>query len=131
MGEKGVPGKDGQNGRDGSLEQLRASYDGERTLTLTFKDGRPIEGGVIVLPIPIDRGVWSERAYDLGDVVTWDGAAWIAKEPTTDKPAYAKGAWRLAVKQGRPGKQGQPGENGKDGRDGRDLTQMTLDGKKY
>lgn len=122
----GAPGKDG---RDGTLEQLVATYDGERTVTFCFKNGDPIEGGVIRLPIVIDRGVYdASQAYETGDGVTYGGSFWIAKahshgrQPGTNDGAEA---WRLAVKHGRDGKPGAPGSkglDGKDGRPGRDLT---------
>lgn len=127
-GVNGTDGQPGANGRDGTLDNLKAVYDGERTLTLCFKDGTPLDGGVIVLPIPIDRGVYRpESTYEKGDAVTYGGSVFIAQMPTAARPDDASRAWRLAVKHGREGK---PGLNGKDGINGRDLT-PTADARRY
>lgn len=118
-GRHGDPGRDGANGRDGTLENLKATYDGERTVTFCFKNGDPIEGGVIHLPIPLDRGVYvAGKAYEKGDGVTWGGSFWIAQDATDAKPgdaAAASRAWRLSVKAGRDGKAGPEGKQGPQG----------------
>lgn len=118
-GDKGLDGQDGLNGkdgRDGTLEHLKVAYDGERTITLCFKNGDPIDGGVIQLPIVIDRGVYRpDTAYSKGDGVTWGGSFWIAQCETSAKPGEASPesrAWRLAVKKGADGKQGPMGKTG-------------------
>lgn len=54
----------------------------------------------------IYRGVWKEAEMELGDVVTWGGSAWHCQEKTTDKPGTST-AWKLMVKEGRPGKDGK------------------------
>lgn len=114
-GEKGLDGKDGvgtagRDGRDGSLENLKAMFDGERTVTLCFKDGRAIEGGVIRFPVPIYRGVFVEgKTYEPADTVTWAGSTWVANTETTLKPGEGTKAWTLIVKRGRDGKDGQDG----------------------
>lgn len=122
-GEAGAKGIDGKDGRDGTLDNLKAIFDGERTVTLCFKDGTPIDGGVIRFPTVIDRGVFDvERAYDAGDGVTWGGSFWIAQGNTKGaKPgdvATASRAWRLAVKAGRDGRQGKDGPVGPPGAKG-------------
>jgi integrin beta 3 len=121
-GDKGADGKDGLNGRDGTLENLKMLFDGERTVTFCFKDGTPIEGGVIRFPIVLDKDVWTASAtYEQGDVVSWGGSMWIARQTTTAKPGTAdpaSAAWRLAVQRGRegkPGKDGNPGPPGPKG----------------
>lgn len=115
--------KDGAPGRDGTLEQLKMSFDGERTVTFCFKNGDPIEGGEIAVPSIIYRDVYeSGKSYEAGEAVTWAGSLWIAKEATTAKPgeaSTASRAWRLAVKAGRDGKQGLIGPEGKKGMDGK------------
>lgn len=107
VGEKGLDGArgaDGMHGRDGTLENLKATFDGERTVTLCFKNGDPIEGGVIKFNIPLDRGVYmAGKAYEQADMVTWGGSTWICQETTTAKPGESK-SWRLCVKRGRDGK---------------------------
>jgi len=121
-GEKGLDGKDGAagtNGRDGTLENLKLAYDGERTVTFTFKNGDPIEGGVIRCPVPIYRGTFTEgKTYEAFDQATWGGHMWMAKETTTVKPdeigAGAR-AWVLCVRRGRDGKQGPEGKSGAPG----------------
>ncbi len=116
--------KDGVPGRDGTLENLKATYDGERTVTFTFKDGTPIEGGVIKFPMVLYRGLYdSTKTYETGDTVTWGGSQWIAKQTTTsiapDENSIAgKKTWALSVMRGRQGKQGQKGESGDRGPQG-------------
>lgn len=110
-GEKGLDGAAGEPGapgRDGTLEHLKALFDGERTVTLCFKDGTPIEGGVIRFPAVIYRGVYTDgKRYDLGDTTTWAGSLWHCNEPTTTKPGDGSKSWTLTVKRGRDGKDGQ------------------------
>lgn len=119
QGEKGLDGangRDGRNGQDAILGNVKMSYDGARTVTWTFKDGTPIEGGVWSLPIPLDMGVFKEGTnYVRGDTVTWGGSLYIAQRDTEAKPGQASDdsrAWRLAVKKGADGKQGQKGDSG-------------------
>lgn len=108
QGPPGEKGADGLNGRDGTLEQLKAVWDGERTLMLCFKNGDPIEGGVITFDIPLHRGVYlAGKAYDRADQVTWGGSIWMANERTVTKPGESK-EWTLVVKRGRDGKDAQP-----------------------
>jgi hypothetical protein len=58
------------------------------------------------------HGVWLEGAsYREGDVVTWGGSVFIAREATTAKPGAATAqsrAWTLAVKAGRDGRDAAP-----------------------
>lgn len=114
QGEKGLDGAagaNGQDGRDGTLENLKVIYDGERGLTFAFKDGTPIEGGAIRLPMMLYRGVYQDsKAYEPGDVVTWAGSTWNANEATTTKPGDGAKAWTLVVKRGRDGKDGRDAE---------------------
>ena len=50
-------------------------------------------------------GVYEDgRAYDQGDLITWDGSLWACLEATTVKPGYVINgprAWQLAAKKGR------------------------------
>lgn len=114
-GADGLHGKDGApgtNGRDGTLENLKMQFDGERTVTFCFKDGTPIEGGTIAFPTVLYRGVYvAGKAYEKNDSVTFGGNLWIAHEPTTTKPAEGK-SWQLAVRAGRDGRQGKQGPGG-------------------
>ncbi len=103
-----VVGDDGKPGADGlGFDDLSVEYDGEKTVTLKFVRGEQSKEFPLVLPVVIDRGVFSEgKTYEPGDGVTWGGSFWIAQETTTEKPDSAKG-WRLAVKKGRDGKDGK------------------------
>ena len=127
-GEKGIDGTHGKDGRDGidglGFDDLSADFDGQRTVTLRFQQGDRVKTFPINLQTPIYRDVFAEGAsYDAGDMVTWGGSVWIAKETTTDKPGTTK-AWQLAVKRGRDGKEGKaivgpagpPGPKGDPGR---------------
>ena len=101
-GDNGLPGKDGSDGV--GFDDLSVEYDGEKTVTLRFAKGDQVKEFPIVMPVVIDRGVFSEgKTYSPGDGVTWGGSFWIAQEETGEKPDTAKG-WRLAVKKGRDGK---------------------------
>jgi hypothetical protein len=105
-GPPGDPGRDGLDGRDGTdgirLEDLTAAFDGDRTLTLTFDNGICRKSLPIVLPIPRWQGVYTDgRAYQTGDLVTWEGSAWHCQQPTSSRPNDRAAAWRLMVKRGR------------------------------
>lgn len=102
VGKDGEPGKDGADGL--GFDDLSFDYDGEKTITLRFVKGDQVKEFPVVMPVVIDRGVFSEgKTYSPGDGVTWGGSFWIAQEETGEKPDSAKG-WRLAVKKGRDGK---------------------------
>jgi hypothetical protein len=113
-GEKGMDGaagRDGVNGRDAVLENLTVKYDGRRTVTVAWKDGTPLEGGVWALPIPIYEGIYAPgKVYDQYDLVTFGGSVFVAQvaQPTA-KPEDGT-QWRLMVKRGRDGSDGKPGK---------------------
>ena len=79
----------------------------ERTFVINVQmtDGK-IESKVVTIPAIIYRGIWSEGAYEKGDVVTWSGSAWHCQAPTTERPRSGTTDWKLMVKEGRPGKDG-------------------------
>ncbi len=88
------------------------------------------------MPTPIYRDVWTERGYDQGDLVTYDGSIWHCNRATKAKPGTQTTApdWTLCAKRGRAGKDGEKGpkgDRGTDGRNGRDLTSMMPDGSKF
>jgi len=133
QGIDGLMGPAGRDGQDGTLENLKAVFDGERTIALCFKDtGEPIEGGTIKLTgLTIYRGIWSpERGYDIGDQTTYQGGIWTAKAVSRGaQPGTNAGAefWTLSAKrgdtgkagpQGKPGLPGARGEKGDPGRHG-------------
>ena len=62
-------------------------------------------------------GVWKgDVAYEVGDVVTHDGSAWVARSANTSTKPSTTGDWQLAVKRGHDGKDGRsaPGARGND-----------------
>ena len=126
-GEKGldgINGNDGAPGRDGTLENLKVEYDGERTVRFCFKDGTPIEGGELRLPIVLFRGGYDQtRAYAVGDSVMRGGSMWIARKDATgiapdENTSASKETWMLAVMRGRQGKEGPMGKEGPIGKMG-------------
>lgn len=51
------------------------------------------------------QGVFTQgKAYEPGDVATWDGSSWHCNEPTTGKPGDGSKGWTLMVKRGRDGR---------------------------
>ena len=105
----GPPGADGQPGQDGvGFDDLAASFDGDRTLTLAFTRGAVVKTFPVVLPIPRYCGVFSAaQTYRVGDLVTWAGSMWTCTTSTSSKPDEHAGAWRLVVKRGRDGRDGK------------------------
>jgi len=133
QGIAGLSGPAGRDGQNGTLENLKAVFDGERTIALCFKDtGEPVEGGTIKLTgLTIYRGIWSpDRGYDIGDQTTYQGGIWTAKAVSRGaQPGTNAGAefWTLSAKrgdtgkagpQGKPGLPGARGEKGDPGRHG-------------
>lgn len=121
--QPGPPGKDGTDGKDGrdglSIDDLSMEYDGERTFTFRFSNGKVTKEFPFVIPIPIDRGTYkSDVTYAKGDMVSHGGSMFIAQRETSDKPEQSD-AWRLGVKRGRDGKDGKNGERGERGFPGR------------
>jgi hypothetical protein len=49
------------------------------------------------------KGVWDDRQYKKGNVVTHQGSTWIARDDTSTKPGTDP-AWQLIVKRGRDGR---------------------------
>jgi hypothetical protein len=93
-------------GRDGfGLKDFDVEYDGERKVTLKFSAGDMEKSFDLTIPALIDRGVWAHGTrYEKGDVVSWGGSMWIAKEATEKQP-NASPDWRLSVKRGRDAKE--------------------------
>lgn len=101
----GLPGLNGKDGRDGTLDQVKVLFDGERTATLCFKDGTPIEGGIITFPNMIYRGVYvAGKTYDRGDTTTNGGSLWHAVTTTNMKPGDGSKDWVLCAKRGSDGR---------------------------
>jgi Collagen triple helix repeat (20 copies) len=139
-GLPGVPGPPGENGRDGingkdalGVADFDVAFDGQRTITLQWKNVDRLVEKSFVLPIPLYRGTYeSARTYEANDAVTYGGSIFIARCTTHNKPETDD--WRLCVKRGgngANGKDGKPGPQGPAGRDGRDLTQIGADGRKW
>jgi Collagen triple helix repeat (20 copies) len=120
-GEKGEPGRDGRDAADLALlrsyivEQVATeiadvfakgsmtSPDFGRTLNAAF-GGKDHE---IKTGIPLDAGVWTERAYVAGDIVSHGGSMFVAQTATTAKPGKSDD-WRLSVKRGADGRDWRP-----------------------
>lgn len=96
-----------RDGVDGlGFDDMEATFDGTKTVTLSFKQGERVKAFDFVLPIMVYRGVFKEGdKYTTGDTVTWGGSLWHCGEDTSDKPETTK-AWTLAAKRGRDGKDG-------------------------
>lgn len=103
--------KDGEDGVDGlGFEDMTASYDGERSITLRFERGERTKEFTFRLPVTIDKGYWREGTKaEAGDGWTHDGCWWIAKADTDTKPGYDNPAWRMGARKGRDGQKGDPG----------------------
>jgi hypothetical protein len=101
-----VPGPPGPAGADGlGFDDADVTYDGERTITLTWARGDARVERAIRLPAMLYRGVYVPgKLYDRGDVVTWAGSLWHANAETTTRPGDGAPAWTLAVKRGRDAK---------------------------
>jgi hypothetical protein len=104
----GPAGKDGLNGKDGvGFDDLSVDFDGDRTIALTFVRGVEKKTFPIALPFLRYQGVYEEgKSYDEGDVVTWAGSTWTAKEATATRPGDGSQGWQLCVKKGRDGRDG-------------------------
>src|ERR1051325_2991390 len=112
-------------GRDGlGFDDLDVRYDGERNITLCFQRGEAKKEFSFSLNVSIYRGVYKHDVqYEQGDMVTWNGSVWYARQATKNNPNH-NGDWQLAVKKGSDGKAGRDGKDGaagKAGRDGKDL----------
>lgn len=120
-GEKGEPGRDGRDAADLALLRGFIVEQVAETIAETFKTasftssdgGRTLNaalGGVqheIKTGIPLDAGVWTERAYAAGDTVSHGGSMFIARIATSEKPGKSDD-WRLAVKRGADGRDWRP-----------------------
>lgn len=102
-GPRGADGLDGLSGADGlGFDDLGVSFDGDRTLALTFTRGPVTKTFPVVLPIPRYQGVYQAGVlYGVGDLVTWGGSAWHCQQPTDSRPGELARAWQLMVKAGR------------------------------
>jgi len=136
MGLTGANGKDGVDGKDGlGFEDLDVSLSGDRTLVFRFARGDQEKVFKVVGPWPVNQDLWVDgKGYVPGDIVSWEGSAWICKDATIAARPGVSPIWRQLVTKGRQGAQGKvgpPGADGKDGRDGLDLTQMDGSGRKW
>jgi len=116
QGAKGLDGQngaDGQHGKDGAgFDDWSVIHDGERGFTFRCGSGERVKEFTFTIPCMIYREVFVDgKRYEPGDVVTWGGSMWCAKEATAAKPGTSR-EWQLAVKAGREGKQGPEGKRG-------------------
>jgi hypothetical protein len=76
-----------------------AEQSAEREITLHLRNGFDLVELKVPFPgAPLYRGLWEERAYETGDMVTLDGSMWACLTDTDTRPPGD--AWRLAVKRG-------------------------------
>jgi len=120
-GDKGDPGRDGRDAADLALlrsyivEQVTAEIAGvfEKAAFTSADLGRTLNAALggktheIKTAIPLDAGVWTERAYVAGDTVSHGGSMFIAQADTSEKPGKSD-HWRLAVKRGADGRDFRP-----------------------
>jgi len=94
--------------RDGfGFEDMSVDYDGERTIKLVFQRGDHRKEFPLVMPVILDRGVYSEgKTYARGDCVTWGGSRWIAQKDSVAAKPGSGDEWLLSVKRGQNGKDG-------------------------
>jgi hypothetical protein len=91
------------------LDDVSVEYDGQRSLTLIFKQGDHRKEFKLNLPLVLDRGIFRETAEDVaGDGTTHGGSYWIALRETSGIKPGTNGDWRLAVKRGQDGKDYRP-----------------------
>lgn len=100
-----IVGKDGDNGAAFTLDDFDiVQGDDDRTFKFCFTHGSEMHSFEFAFPVAIYRGVWTEKEWQRGDMVTWAGSVWHADKATSAKPDTADSGWRLAVKRGRDGK---------------------------
>jgi len=112
-GEKGLDGINGRDGVDGiGIEDvaLELKEDG-RTMIVRFSGAGREKSFEVVCPWQIYRGVYvSGKRYARGDVVTYGGSQFTAKQDTTEPPETkgTGGGWQLSVKRGADAKPVEP-----------------------
>lgn len=110
VGKDGQPGKDGADGL--GFDDADITYDGERSFTITWRQGDHVKEKTFHVPTVIDRGYWREGTEaKTGDAMTHDGTLWIAVRDTKAKPARESDDWRIGARRGRDGIQGPAGKD--------------------
>lgn len=108
-----IPGPRGADGL--GFDDVKFIKVDDRNFMLVFERGKEIKKFPFSIDCMIYRDVFSDgQSYQKGDVVTWGGCMYVAREETTLKPNDGL-SWRLAVKKGR---------------DGRDTVSIPIDPKK-
>lgn len=90
------------------LDDFDIEQTDERTFTFKFTHGGEMHSFEFEFPVAIYRGVWTEKEYQRGDMVTWAGSVWHADKATSAKPDTPDSGWKLAVKRGRDGRDAKP-----------------------
>ncbi len=85
------------------FDDLIVVHDGGRKFALRFARGAEVKEFGFTIPAMIYRGVWKEAEYDEGDVVTFDGSTWHAKQPTSERPGVSAD-WQMVTRKGRDAK---------------------------
>ncbi|MEO8466250.1 MAG: hypothetical protein ABI640_12975 [Gammaproteobacteria bacterium] len=93
--------RDGKDGLSVANFSAELGEDG-RTITLSLADGERQHVTTLVMPWPLDRGVFVDgMKYVKGDGVTFGGSWWIAQKSEPKGRPGTSADWRLAVKHGR------------------------------
>lgn len=89
--------------------------DGSYLLSVRMSTGRVI-ANTLHIPYPEHCGIWEERDYLKGQIVTKGSSMWQAMQDTAGQPPG--NGWRqiLSAVRGKPGTPGKPGAPGKPGR---------------
>lgn len=95
--------KDGRDALPLDSFDMNLADDG-RTLTVRMQAGETVLEKSLRIPAVIDRGVFSNGAYEKGDGTTYGGCYWIAQKDAPEGVPGSSPDWRLAVKKGRDGK---------------------------
>lgn len=98
--------KDGENGADGLGfdDMVETVEDGGRFVVRRYTRGELTKEFRYQTAAPVYRGVFGDKTYLPGDLVTWAGSLWHANVETKNKPGEGNADWTLAAKRGRDGK---------------------------
>lgn len=113
--------------QNGLHEEVDEDFDSGRVrrTTKTFTDGK-VALYERKTAIQLYRGIWINREYERGDIVTRGGSQWYCDVDRTDAPPDTGSTdWKLCVKRGTNGKDGKDGERGTPGPEGKPGTRYS------
>lgn len=132
------------------LSEIEIDVEGRSVSIKMVKSSGSIIEKNAEIPGPDYQGIFKDGSYKKGDMVSFGGNLYIAKEATSEKPTVDSEVWAVAAKRGRDGASAYKvavnngfkgsekewiaslrGTQGPKGEKGRDLTQMLPDGSKY